>query len=101
MKCTITFGRLIKNARLYSQMSQTELAQKLTDRTGLNIDFCELSRIENDGADISQEQWQVLIAALAAIFQADIAWFQKIHDSTHTQSLEPSQAIFPIYLENL
>jgi hypothetical protein len=81
-------------------MSQTELAQKLTARTGKNISFCEVSRIENDCVDIPQEQWRLLIPALAAIFHADIAWFQKTHDSTHTQTLDASQAIFPIYLEN-
>jgi len=79
-------------------MSQTELAQKLTARTGRNVSFCEVSRIENDCADIPQEQWQWLIPALAAVFEADIAWFQKIHDSTPLQTLDTSQAIFPVYL---
>ena len=55
MNCEITFGRLIKNARLYQSMSQIELAQKLTARTGRNVSFCEVSRIENDCADIPQE----------------------------------------------
>jgi len=79
-------------------MSQIELAQKLTARTGRNVSFCEVSRIENDCADIPQEQWQWLIPALAAVFEADIAWFQKIHDSTPLQTLDTSQAIFPVYL---
>ena len=82
MNCEITLGRLIKNARLYQSMSQIELARRLTARTGRNVSFCEISRIENDCADIPQEQWQWLIPALAAVFEADIAWFQKIHDST-------------------
>ena len=33
MNCEITFGRLIKNARLYQSMSQIELARRLTVRT--------------------------------------------------------------------
>jgi transcriptional regulator with XRE-family HTH domain len=82
MNCEITCGRLIKNARLYQSMSQIELARRLTARTGKDGSFCEFSRIENDCADIPQEQWQWLIPALAAVFEADIAWFQKIHDST-------------------
>ncbi|MEG5043468.1 helix-turn-helix domain-containing protein [Microcoleus sp. B4-C1] len=98
MNCEITLGRLIKNARLYQSMSQIELAQKLTDRTGRNVTFCEVSRIENDCADIPYEEWRWLIPALAAVFETDKAWFQKIHDSTHTQTLDPSQAIFPVYL---
>ena len=98
MNCEITFGRLIKNARLYQSMSQIELARRLTARTGKNGSFCEFSRIENDCADIPQEQWQWLIPALAAVFEADIAWFQKIHDSTPLQTLDTSQAIFPVYL---
>lgn len=98
MNCEITCGRLIKNARLYQSMSQIELARRLTNRTGKNGSFCEFSRIENDCADIPQEQWLWLIPALAAIFEADIAWFQKIHDSTPLQTLDTSQAIFPVYL---
>lgn len=98
MNCEITCGRLIKNARLYQSMSQIELARRLTARTGKNGSFCEFSRIENDCADIPQEQWQWLIPALAAVFEADIAWFQKIHDSTPLQTLDTSQAIFPVYL---
>jgi hypothetical protein len=35
-----------------------------------------------------------------AVFEADTGWLQKIHDSTPLQTLETSQAIFPIYLEN-
>jgi hypothetical protein len=81
-------------------MSQIELARRLTARTGKNGSFCEVSRIENDCADIPQEQWQWLIPALAAVFEADIAWFQKIHDSTSLQTLDTSQSIFSIYLEN-
>jgi hypothetical protein len=69
-------------------MSQTELAQKLTARTGKNVIFCEVSRIENDCADLPQEQWQVLIPALAAIFQADKDWFYKIHELTPLQPLD-------------
>ena len=98
MNCEITCGRLIKNARLYQSMSQIELARRLTARTGKNGNFCEFSRIENDCADIPYEQWQVLIPAQAAVFEADIAWFQKIHDSTPLQTLDTSQAIFPVYL---
>ena len=98
--CEITFGRLIKNARLYQSMSQIELARRLTARTGKNGSFCEFSRIENDGADILYEEWRWLIPALAAVFEAYIAWFEQIHASTHTQTLDPSQAIFPIHLEN-
>lgn len=49
-------------------MSQTDFAQKLTDRTGKNVSFCEISRIENDCANIPQEQWERLIPALAVIF---------------------------------
>ncbi|MEG4805393.1 hypothetical protein QUB63_32510 [Microcoleus sp. ARI1-B5] len=37
----------------------------------------------------------MLIPALAAIFEADKDWLEQIHDSTHTQTLDPSQAIFP------
>jgi transcriptional regulator with XRE-family HTH domain len=85
MNCEITFGTLIKNARLYQSMSQIELARRLTDSTGKNGSFSEVSRIENDCADISQEQWQWLIPGLAAVFEADIAWFQKIPDSTPLQ----------------
>lgn len=98
MNCEITFGRLIKNARLYQSMSQIELARRLTARTEKNGSFSEVTRIENDCADIPQEQWQWLIPALAAVFEADIAWFQKIHDSTPLQTLDTSQAIFPVYL---
>lgn len=98
MNCKINFGRLIKNARLYQSMSQIELARRLTARTGKNGSFCEVSRIENDCADIPQEQWQWLIPARAAVFKADIAWFQKIHDSTPLPTLDTSQAIFPVYL---
>jgi transcriptional regulator with XRE-family HTH domain len=98
MNCEITLGRLIKNARLYQSMSQIELARRLTARTGRNVSFCEISRIENDCADIPQEQWQWLIPALAAVFEADIAWFQKTQDSTPLQTLDTSQAIFPVYL---
>ncbi len=79
-------------------MSQIELARRLTARTGQNGIFCEVSRIENDCADILYEQWQWLIPALAAVFEADIAWFQKIHDSTPLQTLDTSQAIFSVYL---
>jgi hypothetical protein len=68
MKCEITLGRLIKKARNYYCMSQTDFAQKLTDRTGKNVSFCEISRIENDCANIPQEQWEWLIPALAVIF---------------------------------
>jgi len=68
MKCEITFGRLIKKARNYYCMSQTDLAQKLTDRTGKNVSFCEISRMEKDCANIPQEQWEWLISALAVIF---------------------------------
>jgi transcriptional regulator with XRE-family HTH domain len=68
MKCEITLGRLIKNARNYYCMSQTDFAHKLTDRTGKNVSFCEISRIENDGAKIPQEQWEWLIPAVAVIF---------------------------------
>ena len=100
MNCEITLGRLIKNARLYQSMSQIKLARRLTARTGKNGSFCEVSRIENDCANIPQEQWQVLIPALAAVFEADIAWFQEIHDSTPLKTLDTSQAIFPIYLKN-
>jgi len=53
-------------------MSQIELARRLTARTGKNRNFCEFSRIENDCADIPYEQWQVLIPAQAAVFEADI-----------------------------
>jgi hypothetical protein len=49
-------------------MSQTDLAQKLTYRTGKNVSFCEISRIENDCANIPKEQWEWLIPALAVIF---------------------------------
>jgi transcriptional regulator with XRE-family HTH domain len=55
MNCEITFGRLIKNARLYQSMSQIELARRLTARTGKNGSFSEVSRIENDCADIPPE----------------------------------------------
>jgi len=96
--CEITFGRLIKNARLYQSMSQIELARRLTDSTEKNGSFCEVNRIENDCADIPQEQWLWLIPALAAVFEADIALFQKIHDSTPLQTLDTSQAIFSVYL---
>jgi len=98
MNCEITFGRLIKNARLYQSMSQIELARRLTVRTGKNGSFCEVSRIENDCANIPYEEWRWLIPALAAVFEADIAWFQKIHDSTPLQTLDTSQAIFSVYL---
>lgn len=98
MKCKITFGRLIKNARLHSQLSQMELARRLTDRTGRNVTFCEVSRIENDCADIPYEEWRWLIPALAAVFEADRAWFQEIHDCTPLKTLDTSQAIFPVYL---
>ena len=100
MNCEIIWGRLIKNARLYQSMSQIKLARRLTDRTAKNVSFCEISRIKNNCADIPYEQWQVLIPALAAIFEADLAWFQEIHDSTSLKTLDTSQAIFPIYLEN-
>ena len=98
MNCEITLGRLIKNARLYQSISQIERARRLTDRTGKNVSFCEISRIENNCANIPQEQWQWLIPALAAIFEADLAWFPEIHDSTPLKTLDTSQAIFPMYL---
>ena len=98
--CEITFGRLIKNARLYQSRSKTKLAQELTARTGRNVSFCEVSRIENDCADIPYEEWRWLIATLAAVFDADLAWFQEIHDCKPLKTLDTSQAIFPIYLEN-
>ena len=79
-------------------MSQIELVRRLTAYTGKNGSFCEFSRIENNCANIPQEQWQVLIPALAAVFEADIAWFQEIHDSTPLKTLDTSQAIFPMYL---
>ncbi|MEG4350284.1 hypothetical protein QUA74_11130 [Microcoleus sp. LAD1_D3] len=81
-------------------MSQIELARRLTAHTGKNGSFCEFSRIENDCADIPYEQWQLLIPALAAVFESDKDWFEQIHASTHTPTLDTSQAIFPIYLEN-
>ncbi len=71
----------------------------MTARTGRNVSLCEISRIENDCADIPQEQWQWLIPALAAVFESDKAWFQEIYDSTPLQPLNTSQAIFPVYLE--
>ena len=42
----------------------------------------------------------MLIPALAAVFESDKAWFQEIYDSTPLKTLDTSQAIFPIYLEN-
>jgi len=100
MNCEITLGRLIKNARLYQSLSQIELARRLTHRTGKNGNLCEFSRIENDCADIPYEEWRWLIPALAAVFESDKAWFQEIYDSTRLKTLDTSQAIFPIYLEN-
>ena len=100
MNGEITLSRLIKNARLYQSISQIERARRLTARTGKNGSFCEFSRMENDCADIPYEQWQVLIPALAAVFESDKAWFQEIYDSTSLKTLDTSQAIFPIYLEN-
>ena len=79
-------------------MSQIELVCRLTAHTGKNGSFCEFSRIKNNCANIPQEQWQVLISVLAAVFEADIAWFQEIHDSTPLKTLDTSQAIFPMYL---
>ena len=81
-------------------MSQIELVCRLTAHTGKNGSFCEFSRIKNNCANIPQEQWQVLISVLAAVFEADIAWFQEIHDSTPLKTLDTSQVIFPIYLKN-
>ncbi|PSB52048.1 hypothetical protein C7B67_08550 [filamentous cyanobacterium Phorm 6] len=46
------------------------------------------------------EEWRWLIPALAAVFESDIAWFQEIHDSTPLKTLNTSQAIFPVYLED-
>ena len=43
---------------------------------------------------------KTLSRMLAEIFEADLAWFQEIYDSTPLQPLDTSQAIFPIYLEN-
>ena len=100
MNCEITFGRLIKNARLYQSMSQIELARRLTVRTEKNGSFCEISRIENDYADIPYEQWQVLISVLTAVFEAHKDWFEGVRKQTHTQTLDTSQAIFPVSLED-
>ncbi|MEG4518796.1 hypothetical protein [Microcoleus sp. AT9b-C5] len=41
----------------------------------------------------------MLVPALAAVFEADLSWFQEVHDAIPLQTLDTSQAIFPIYLE--
>ncbi|WP_333456790.1 hypothetical protein [Microcoleus sp. Pol10D4] len=42
----------------------------------------------------------MLISVLAAVFEAHKDWFEEVRKQTHTQTLDTSQAIFPVSLED-
>jgi hypothetical protein len=51
--------------------------------------------MENDCADIPYEEWQVLISALVAVFQAHKDWFEEVRKQTHTPNFGHFSSNFP------
>lgn len=66
-----------------------------------SIDYCELSKIENDRLEIQSTEYDWLIPILAEIFNVNVEWLEQIRQQTSVESLDLKQGIFPIYVKHL
>jgi transcriptional regulator with XRE-family HTH domain len=100
-QCKITLGRIVWNSRRSLGLSQRELCQELF-KYGVQIDYCQLSKIENDRIDIVDANYDSLIDVFCQIFNLDTNYIHIIRQQTEVSpSGDLSQAVFPIYMKDL
>lgn len=92
----ITFGMILRNARMNRGLSQRELAEILQQHS-LNIDYKHLAKLENNRIDIKTSDYDKLMETVAKIFQLDVSWLEQIREQTEVEELDLSGAMFPVY----
>ncbi|MBD2499846.1 helix-turn-helix domain-containing protein [Anabaena azotica] len=100
MTSQLTLGWLIRNGRKSIGLSQSELCKELS-KHGIQIDYHQLSKIENDRIDVRNRSYDKLILAISNIFTLDPTYLEEICQQTEIQPLDLSQGIFPIYIKDL
>lgn len=98
--CNITFGMILRNARMNRGFSQRELAEILQQHS-LNIDYKHLAKLENNRIEIKASEYDKLIETVAKIFQFDMGWLELIRAQTEVEELDLSKAIFPVYAKDI
>lgn len=96
----ITFGTILRNARMNRGLSQRELAEILQQHS-LNIDYKHLAKLENNRIDIKAPEYDSLMETVAKIFQLDRGWLEQIRAQTEVEELDLSKAIFPVYSKDI
>ncbi len=93
METQITLGHAIRSGRRELDLSQKELA------TQLQIDYRWLSQLENNRLDPQSDEVLMILPKLAEFFQIDMEYLEVLRSQTQQQSLNLSQAIFPVYFQ--
>lgn len=87
-----TQGMRIRYARRLLNMTQPELAEKLTAELGLNFgDDVKVSRIEKGKQDVSGRE----LAALSAVLNQPQAWLQGLEDNNLGDAHNPRNVTDP------
>ena len=81
-QCKIKFGRLVWNIRRNRRISQRDLCKIISNEYNHSIDYCELSKIENDRLEIQSTEYDWLIPIIAEIFNVNVEWLEQIRQQT-------------------
>ncbi len=84
-ECKITFGRLLWSARRNRRISQCDLCKIINNEYHHSIDYCKLSKVENNGVEIKSTEYDWLIPVIAKIFDADTEWLEQIRQQTELE----------------
>jgi transcriptional regulator with XRE-family HTH domain len=100
-QCKINLGNIICNSRKSLGLSHRELCHELS-KHGVQIDYCQLSKLENDRINVTDVQYDLLIHALCQFFDWNYDSIQIIRQQTVVSPpSDLSQGVFPIYMKDL
>ncbi len=91
METKITLGHAIRSGRQELDLSQKDLAKQL------QVDYCWLSKLENNRLDPESEEVKQILPSLAKIFQIEVEYLELLRKQTTQQELDLSQAMLTVY----
>jgi transcriptional regulator with XRE-family HTH domain len=83
IECKITLGRLIRNVRKSLGISQRELCQNLS-KYDVQINYLQLSKIENDRIDVCDSNYDSLIHALCHALEGATNKLKRLLNKHHS-----------------
>lgn len=98
----LTFGRLVWSIRRsWLRLSQQEFCDEILAKYSIVIDKYQLSKIENNRISVTGDDFKPFAEALVREFELDLKWVEVIRQQTEVEELDLTNAIFPVYVDDL